>query len=452
MKNTDVIEFQFKGIPEIGWCTGTFISAKRDEDGNCTHVLWAVKSINEQKKTDELLHKELIEAKENAESANKAKSRFLFNMSHDIRTPMNAIIGFSQLMYKDIDKPELLKGHLEKIDRSSKFLLDVLNNILDIARIEAGKATLDEQFMDVMGDSMTIDTIFFAEMQRKNLQFIPSMNITHRYVIADSKKLAQIMVNLLSNAIKYTPDNGTIKLDFSEYPSDREGYSTFVTTVTDNGIGMSKEFQEHLFETFSRERNSTESKIYGTGLGLAIVKSIVDLMGGKIEVISELGKGTTFRISNTHKYIENPDDYIGKEEVVILTKEQLTGKRILLAEDNDLNAEIATEILQDEGLAVERAVDGVDCIEKLVKSPDFYYDAILMDIQMPNLNGYDATKRIRLLKEKDKASIPIIAMTANAFDEDKKAAKDAGMNDHVSKPINVEELIKALSKAFRKDL
>lgn len=445
LKDVDFIEFVFKGIPQVGWCNGSFIAAKREENGRVTKVLWAIKTINEQKLKDEKLQTELFEAKEKAESANKAKSTFLFNMSHDIRTPMNAILGFVQLMFKDLNNPEKLKSHLSKVDRSSRFLLDVLNNVLDIARIESGKATLNEDVMDIMGDSMTIDTIFIGEIQRKNITFIPSMNIQHHFVLADAKKLQQIMVNLLSNSIKYTPDNGTIWLDFSEAPSEKEGYGTFITTVKDNGIGMSKEFQEHLFETFSRERNSTESKIQGTGLGLAIVKSIVDLMGGKIEVESEVGKGTTFRITNYHKLLTE-EDMVKSHSVSSEKKENnIKGKRVLVAEDNALNAEIATAILEDAGFQVELAKDGVECLEKLNTSAPHYYDAILMDIQMPNLNGYDATKHIRLLQDTAKANIPIIAMTANAFDEDKKAAIDAGMNDHISKPINIEILVETIS-------
>lgn len=394
--------------------------------------------------------KELKDALEKAEKANNAKTEFLSNMSHDIRTPMNAILGFARLMEKQINNPTVVADYLKKILYSSEYLLTIINNILDLASIDSGKIHLDEGFMDVFGASNSMDAIIEGELKRKKITIIPTANIQHRYVFADSSRLRQIMVNLLSNAVKYTRECGHIHLDFSEIPSEREGYATYITTVSDDGIGMSKEFQEKIFDSFSRERNTTESGISGTGLGMAIVKRLVDLMDGKIEMESELGKGTTFRITNTHKIVDAPETYLKKNKDQVEGKIDFTGRRILLAEDNELNAEIAQNLLEDMGLEVDRVADGVACVDALSTKETNYYDLILMDVQMPNMDGYTATGVIRNMDNRLKANIPIIAMTANAFEEDKQKAFESGMDGHLAKPIDVEQLVQCLTEGFKK--
>lgn len=395
------------------------------------------------------LNGELQETKIAAESANEAKTIFLNNMSHDIRTPMNAILGFTDILEKELDKPEKAAVTLKKIKSSGKYLLEIINNVLDMARIESGKATLNEDFNDLYSPSNDISIIFEAELRKKNLILDKSIDITHRYVMMDSLKIAQICMNLLSNAIKYTPEGGTITVNFSELPSERPGYGTYVMRVADNGIGMSEEFQETIFDAFTRERNTTQSKVIGTGLGMSVVKKLVELMHGTIEVESELGKGTTFTVAIEHKIVENPEDYIKHNQEQEAGHVDFTNKRILLAEDNELNAEIAMAVLEEEGFKVEHAEDGVVCVDMLNKAEAGYYDIILMDVQMPNLNGYAATGMIRKLHDKVKAQIPILAMTANAFDEDKKQALAAGMDGFCTKPIDVEQLNRELARVLK---
>ena len=389
---------------------------------------------------------ELEELKREADAANAAKTSFLFNMSHDIRTPMNAILGFAKLMESEVEQPEKLKEYLGKIQTSGEFLLSLINNMLEVARIDSGKESVDEGYVDLMDESCSVAPLLESEISRKKLIFTQSMNIQHRYVYADIQKIKEIAMNLLSNAIKYTPEGGSIHMQFDEIPCDREGYATFSNTITDTGIGMNAEFMNQIFDSFSRERNTTESKIAGTGLGMSIVKKTVELMGGTIEVESELGKGSSFKVTLSHRIVENPEKYFAKQKVMSDKEVNLDGKRILLAEDNELNAEIAIEILGTLGIQAEHAKDGVECVDMLVNKENGYYDIILMDIQMPNLNGYDATKRIRALAETEKANIPIVAMTANAFDEDKRNALNAGMNGHLAKPIEIPKLVEMLNE------
>lgn len=391
----------------------------------------------------------LKDALEKAEAANKAKTIFLGNMSHDIRTPLNAILGFARLMENELDDPRILVDYLKKIRMSGEYLLSILNNVLDLACIESGNMRLDEGFMDVLDASNSFDAIIEGELLRKNIKLIPSSNISHQYICADSAKLKQIMVNIVGNAVKFTGEGGEIHLDLSEKPCDREGYGTYVTTVSDNGIGMSKEFQSKIYESFVRERNTTDSGIAGAGLGMSIVKKLVDLMGGKIEMESELGKGTTFRITNVHKLMEVPENY-GSKENQSEERVDFKGKRVLLAEDNELNAEIAIAILEDLGLLVEHVEDGVACVDAMSKAPVGYYNMILMDIQMPNMDGYKATRAIRNMDNRLKANIAIYAMTANAFEEDKSKARESGMDGHLSKPIDMGLLVKGLTEGFRK--
>ncbi len=380
-----------------------------------------------------------------AEAASKAKTNFLFNMSHDIRTPMNAIIGFTDLLEKHLDDKEAAQSYIDKIKYSNEFLLSLINNVLEMARIESGKETLDEAIGNTYEFNDAVSAVFDNQMRDKNLTFIRTADVKHPYVFVDHTKLREILLNILSNAVKYTPAGGTITMDTTELPSPKKGFALFRTSISDNGVGMSQDFLPHIFEEFAREHNSTESRVIGTGLGLPIVKNLVTLMRGTITVESELGKGSTFTITIPHRIADdsvlNPD----AEKIMAEKKVRFEGHRILLAEDNDLNAEIATTILEETGLKVERANDGVDCVAMMEQAEAGYYELILMDIQMPNLDGYDASAKIRRLPDKAKAAIPIIAMTANAFDEDKRKAFSYGMNDHIAKPIKFPELISLLA-------
>ncbi len=386
----------------------------------------------------------LQEAYDKAEKANAAKTVFLNNMSHDIRTPMNAIMGFATLMEQNLDNRELVADYLAKMKQSGEYLLNVINNVLDIARIDSGKALLDLDCFDLTDKTISI-SMFEALIAEKHIDFQASQRLIHRYVLLDKVKVRQVIINLLGNAIKYTPEYGKVSLRMVEEPSPVDGVAHIVTTITDNGIGMSDEFQKHVFDKFSRERNTTDSKVVGSGLGMSIVKELVELMGGTIELRSKLGKGTEVTVTFDHPIVDNPSDYVagsGRTDDLGSIK----GKRILLTEDNELNAEIATALLENMGLLVEVAHDGVECIKMLTNASDGYYDLILMDIQMPNLNGYEATMRIRQLPDGDKAAIPIVAMTANAFEDDRCNALSAGMNCHLSKPIEVDKLTETLKQ------
>lgn len=378
------------------------------------------------------------------ETANEAKTNFLFNMSHDIRTPMNAILGYSQLMKKDLTDPKLL-DYQEKIEQSGNTLLSIINNVLDMARIESGKAELDENYAIVEPVATEILNLFDEEAKKKNIDFSFDIDIEHSYVFCDATKVKEVFINLISNAIKYTPAGGKVVVAIKEIPSDREGYVKLKTEISDTGIGMSKDYLPQLFDSFSRERNTTIGKVPGTGLGMTIVKKLIDLMNGTIEVESELGKGTKFTVVLYHKIADKTYfEYKQNLKKNGKSKEVLKGKRILLAEDNELNAEIALVILRDMGLVVDRVEDGVQCVTKIEQMPAGSYDLILMDIQMPNLDGYKATESIRKLKDLNKSGIPIIAMTANAFEENKRHALESGMNGHISKPIDVNSIEEVL--------
>ncbi len=381
-----------------------------------------------------------------AEAASQAKSIFLFNMSHDIRTPMNAVLGFANLMEKELDDPERLRDHLSKIRLSGEYLLGLINNVLEVARIDSGKETLDENFVDVLDERYS--GMFESDITAKNLSFVKEFDVEHRYVFADAQKIREVMLNLLSNAIKYTPNGGMIGLRLAEKPCSKEGYAIYEASVFDNGIGMTKEFQEQIFESFTRERNTTESKVLGTGLGMSIVKKLVDLMDGTINIESAPGKGSTFTVTVELRIAEHPEQYLVSRDEAQQQEIDLSGRRILLAEDNELNAEIAIALLGDSGATTDWAHDGVECVNMLIEADAGYYDLILMDIQMPHLNGYDATRKIRQLEDSAKASIPILAMTANAFEEDKKDALDAGMNGHLAKPIDIQVMIKTLREVL----
>ena len=378
-----------------------------------------------------------------AEEGSRAKSSFLFAMSHDLRTPMNAIIGYAELMEAHWGEKEVTTNYLQKLKGASQFLLALIGNVLEIARIESGKETLNEAPWNLMKLEETLDILLDREISRKQLTVNRNVNIRHANVYCDALKIREIIMNLLSNAVKYTAEGGKIVLDIEEKPSVLDDFMTLQIRVSDNGIGISKEYIPHIFDAFTRERSSSESGIIGTGLGLHIVKSFVDLMNGDISVKSEPGKGTCFTVEISCRKI--PEEELQQQMEEQPENVSLAGRRLLLAEDNGLNAEIAMTILQDADAEVELAADGKIAVDKLQDVPAGYYDAILMDIQMPNMNGYEATKAIRKLTD-ERAKIPIIAMTANAFEEDRQAALAAGMDDYVAKPVEISELFRTIMK------
>ena len=381
-----------------------------------------------------------------AEEGSRAKSSFLFAMSHDLRTPMNAIIGYAELMEAHWGEKEVTTNYLQKLKGASQFLLALIGNVLEIARIESGKETLNEAPWNLMKLEETLDILLDGEISRKQLTVNRNVNIRHANVYCDALKIREIIMNLLSNAVKYTSEGGKIVLDIEEKPSARDGFMTLQIRVSDNGIGISKEYVPYIFDAFTRERSSSESGIIGTGLGLRIVKSFVDLMNGDISVKSEPGKGTCFTVEISCRKI--PEEELQQQMEDQPENVSLAGRRLLLAEDNGLNAEIAMTILQDADAEVELAADGKIAVDKLQDVPVGYYDAILMDIQMPNMNGYEATKAIRKLTD-ERAKIPIIAMTANAFEEDRQAALAAGMDDYVAKPVEISELFRTIMKHLK---
>ena len=391
------------------------------------------------------LNAKLQVAVEKAESANRAKSTFLFNMSHDIRTPMNAIIGYADLASRHSDDPAKLKNYMENIQVCGQNLLMLLNNVLDLARIENDKTEMEYSVSDVEKDFRNCVAMFRNQADSKGQTLMVTAHLLHPYVYVDIPHLTEVCTNLVSNAVKYTGAGGTIRCDVTQKPGEKEGWCDTVVTVADNGIGMSQEFQKHIFEPFERERTSTVSKVEGSGIGMGIVKKLVGLMGGTVAVESKIGVGSKFTVTIPCR-IASEDETQAKRETNPSDQKCLCGTRILLTEDNDLNAEIATELLQEEGCTVDRAKDGVECVDMLEKAANGMYQLILMDIQMPVMNGYDAAKKIRRMEDPQKANIPIIAMTANAFSEDKQAALDAGMNDHIAKPINMNVLVPTLRK------
>ena len=391
------------------------------------------------------LNAKLQIAAENAESANRAKSTFLFNMSHDIRTPMNAIIGYADLASRHSDDPAKLKKYMENIQVCGQNLLMLLNNVLDLARIENDKTEMEYSVSDVDKDFRNCIAMFQNQADSKGQTLTVTTQLPYPYIYADIPHLTEVCTNLVSNAVKYTGAGGTIRCGITQKPGEKEGWCDTVVTVADNGIGMSQEFQKHIFEPFERERTSTVSKVEGSGIGMGIVKKLVELMGGTVEVESKIGVGSTFTVTIPCR-IASEDEIQAKREINPSDQKCLCGTRILLTEDNDLNAEIATELLQEEGCTVDRAKDGVECVDMLEKAANGTYQLILMDVQMPVMNGYDATKKIRRMDDPQKANIPIVAMTANAFSEDKQVALDAGMNDHIAKPINMSVLVPTLRK------
>ena len=394
----------------------------------------------------------MIEARKaqiQAEKVNAAKSDFLFNMSHDIRTPMNALLGYSELMKRELTDPKLL-DYQEKMEQSGNLLLSIINNVLDMARIESGKVELDEDYVQIRDIYHGVYKIFQAEAEKKGIRLEMEYEVQHEHIICDETKNREIFLNLISNAVKYTASGGTVTIRITEIDCDREDCVRIQTQVIDTGIGMSEEFLPSLFEAFARERNTTAGKVAGTGLGMPIIKKYVDMMGGSIEAESKLGEGSKFtvimeyRIADKGYYEQVTDPSPDTEET-----DRISGKHVLLAEDNELNAEIAEFILEDMGLIVDRVEDGIQCVARMEQKPARTYDLILMDIQMPNMDGYKATQTIRRLADEKKASIPIIAMTANAFEEDRKKALAKGMNGHIAKPVDAEKLKKTILSALR---
>ena len=402
------------------------------------------------KQREKLYTEEIRKSAEKARKANEAKTRFLFNMSHDIRTPMNAIVGFSGLLEKSLHDEKKSLDYIKKIRVSSDILLTIINQVLEMARIESGKITLSSESVNIreMVDAMNI--VFESSLTKKSLEYQCSLNVVHDQILCDKTKMEEIILNVVSNSIKYTNPHGKITVSIDELDSEDEKNADYKVVVEDNGIGMSQDYLPHIFEEFSREHTSTETRVAGTGLGLPIVKSLVDRMGGTIEVESEEGKGTRFIMKFSFPVSsENQVREEEKQNIPDIT-EKLKGKQILLAEDNDLNAEIAETVLVEAGIEVKRVEDGLQCIEELKKMPEKYYDVILMDVQMPNMDGYTATEKIRHLDD-SRAEIPIIAMTANAYDEDRRKAQEAGMDGFLAKPLDVDEMMRLLGKITKKE-
>ena len=400
------------------------------------------------KQREKLYTEEIRKSAEKARKANEAKTRFLFNMSHDIRTPMNAIVGFSGLLEKSLHDEKKSLGYIKKIRVSSDILLTIINQVLEMARIESGKITLNPESVNIREMVEAMNTVFESSLTKKSLEYQCSLNVVHDQILCDKTKMEEIILNVVSNSIKYTNPHGKITVSIDELDSEDEKNADYKVVVEDNGIGMSQDYLPHIFEEFSREHTSTETRVAGTGLGLPIVKSLVDRMGGTIEVESEEGKGTRFIMKFYFPVsLENQVREKEKQNIPDIT-EKLEGKRILLAEDNELNAEIAETVLEETGIKVKHVEDGIQCIEELKKMPEKYYDVILMDVQMPNMDGYTATQRIRDLDD-SRAEIPIIAMTANAYDEDRRKAQEAGMDGFLAKPLDVDEMMRLLAQIIK---
>ena len=400
------------------------------------------------KQREKLYTEEIRKSAEKARKANEAKTRFLFNMSHDIRTPMNAIVGFSGLLEKSLHDEKKSLGYIKKIRVSSDILLTIINQVLEMARIESGKITLNPESVNIREMVEAMNTVFESSLTKKSLEYQCSLNVVHDQILCDKTKMEEIILNVVSNSIKYTNPHGKITVSIDELDSEDEKNADYKVVVEDNGIGMSQDYLPHIFEEFSREHTSTETRVAGTVLGLPIVKSLVDRMGGTIEVESEEGKGTRFIMKFSFPVsLENQVREKEKQNIPDIT-EKLEGKRILLAEDNELNAEIAETVLEETGIKVKHVEDGIQCIEELKKMPEKYYDVILMDVQMPNMDGYTATQRIRDLDD-SRAEIPIIAMTANAYDEDRRKAQEAGMDGFLAKPLDVDEMMRLLAQIIK---
>ena len=391
---------------------------------------------------------ELKKSAEQAKNASEAKTRFLFTMSHDIRTPMNAIVGFSGLLEKNLQNEKKAKEYLEKIQSSSNLLLMIINQILEMARIESGTAALQLKAEDMDALFHRVNTVFEEDIRKKNLQYHADLDIRHHYVVCDQTKLQEIMLNIISNAIKYTPEGHSIHVEVHEAVSENPSKIRYIFSCEDTGIGMSEEYLPHVYEEFSREHTTTENKVQGTGLGLSIIKSMIELMGGSIQVESRQGIGTKFTVDFSFDIASKEEVYGNQNTMKPPEIHTIKGTRILLVEDNELNREIATAILEEIGLDVDIAEDGTDAVNMMSSAESRKYDLIFMDIQMPKMDGYTATREIRTLDDPKCANIPIIAMTANAFEEDRKKAIKAGMNGHIAKPISADAILENLEQIF----
>ena len=426
------------------WFLSMVVPQSYDKNGNVTSVLIANRDVTDEKMRELRQEEELREAKLKAECANKAKSAFLFNMSYDIRTPMNAIIGYADLATRHLQETEKLGRYLEEIQICGKELLSMLGNVLDLARIENNKVEMEYTVSNVRECFENCVTMFRQQAESKNQTLSLTEQIMYPYVYMDAPHLSEICLNIISNAIKYTNTGGTISCSVLQ-ESCKEDWCNMIITITDNGIGMSEEFQKHIFDAFERERNSTASHIEGSGIGMGITKKLIELMNGTIEVKSKQGEGSSFTVTvPCRKALK--EDTLEKKNTNLHNKNCLNGVRILLVEDNEINIEIARELLTEEGCLVETANDGVACIDMIEKADADYYKLILMDIQMPVMNGYDATLAIRKMKDTKKSRIPIIAMTANAFAEDVQKVLSVGMNDHVAKPVDINILVSTMMK------
>ena len=443
LHNKESMSSEFKKKNGL-WFLSMIIPQSYDKNGNVTSVLIANRDVTDEKKRELRQEEELREAKLKAECANKAKSSFLYNMSHDIRTPMNAIIGYADLAIRHLQETEKLGRYLEKIQICGKELLSMLGNVLDLARIENNKVEMEYTVSNVHECFENCVTMFQQQAESKNQTLSLTEQVMYPYVYMDAPHLSEICLNIISNAIKYTNTGGTISCNVLQEPG-KEDWCNMSITITDNGIGMSEEFQKLIFESFERERNTTSSHIEGSGIGMSITKKLVELMDGTIEVKSKQGEGSSFIVTvPCRKALK--EDTLEKKNTNRHNKNCLNGVRILLVEDNEINTEIARELLTEEGCIVETADDGVACIDMVEKAEADYYKMILMDIQMPVMNGYDATLAIRKMKDTKKSRIPIIAMTANVFAEDIQKVLSVGMNDHVAKPVDMNILVSTMMK------
>ena len=427
------------------WFLSIVVPQSYDKNGNVKSVLIANRDVTDEKMRELRQEEELREAKLKADGANKAKSSFLFNMSHDIRTPMNAIIGYAELASRHLQETDKLGRYLEEIQICGKELLSMLGNVLDLARIENNKVEMECTVSNVHECFENCVIMFQQQAESKNQTFSLKEQILYPYVYMDAPHLSEVCLNIISNAIKYTNTGGTISCNVLQESCEKEDWCNMIITIADNGIGMSDEFQKRIFETFERENNSTSSHIEGSGIGMGITKKLVELMDGTIEVKSKQGEGSTFTVTIPCRKASK-DDALVKKNNNPRNENCLKGVRILLVEDNEINTEIATELLTEEGCIVENANDGVACVDMIEKADADYYRMILMDIQMPIMNGYDATLAIRKMKDVKKSRIPIIAMTANAFAEDAQKALSVGMNDHVAKPVDMNILVPTMMK------
>ena len=400
--------------------------------------------ISSKKHRERQYEAELEKSAEQAKNANEAKTRFLFNMSHDIRTPMNAIVGFSGLLEKNLQNERKAKEYLEKIQSSGNLLLRIINQVLEMARIESGTAVLQLKAEDMDALFHRVNTVFEEDVRKKNLQYHAVLDVRHHYVVCDQTKLQEIMLNIISNAIKYTPEGHSIYVEVHEAVSENPSKIRYIFSCEDTGIGMSEEYLPHIYEEFSREHSTTENKVPGTGLGLPIIKSMIELMGGSIQVESRQGIGTKFTIDLSFDIALKEEVYGSEDTIESSAIHTIKGKRILLVEDNELNAEIAKTVLEDVGALITRAENGQQALELFKEKPAGTFDVILMDLMMPVMDGYTATRKIRELERSDAKTVPIIAMTANAFQEDAEKCIAVGMNAHLAKPLDIEKMKKTI--------